>query len=398
MGPSAGPDHGPFPEEVTMDFDLSPEQSAYRDEVIRFAQRELSDDVISRDAEGTFAAKAWQRCAEFGIQGLPVPREYGGQGADALTIMIAMEALGYGCRDNGLLFSLNAQMWACQTPILRAGTEEQKQRYLPGLCDGSMIAAHGMSEPGSGSDAFALSTVAEPRGDRYILNGSKIFVSNAPVADLFVVFATTDRTAGWAGLCGFLVERGTPGFSVGQPIHKMGLRTSPMAELFFDDCELPSEQMLGAAGSGMAVFNSAMEWERSCILACTVGTMQRQVERSIAYARERRQYGQPIGKFQAVSHRIVEMKLRLETARLMLYRLGWLMTQGRATGLDSALTKLHLSECFVQTGLDALQIHGGYGYMTEYELERDVRDAIGARIYSGTSDIQRNIAARFLRL
>jgi hypothetical protein len=381
-----------------MNFDLSEEQRVYRDEVIRFAQRELSHDVIARDADGTFDAKAWQQCAEFGIQGLAVPREYGGQGADPLTIMIAMEALGYGCRDNGLLFSLNAQMWACQVPITRAGSEEQKQRYLPGLCDGSRIAAHGMSEPGSGSDAFALSTVAEPKGDRYVLNGSKIFVSNAPVADTFVIFATTDRSSGWAGLCGFVLDRDTPGFAVGQPIHKMGLRTSPMAELFFEDCELRAENLLGTAGAGMAVFNSAMEWERSCILACTVGTMQRQLERSIAYARERSQYGQPIGKFQAVSHRIVEMKLRLETARLLLYRLGWLMEKGKSSPLDSALTKLHLSESFVQSGLDALQIHGGYGYMTEYELERDVRDAIGSRIYSGTSDIQRNIAARFLGL
>ena len=381
-----------------MDFDLTEDQRVFRDEVLRFAERELNGDLVAGDAEMTFDAKAWQRCAEFGIQGLPVPREYGGQGADALTVMIAMEALGYGCRDNGLLFSMNAQMWACEIPIARYGTEEQKRRYLPGLCDGSLIAAHGMSEPGSGSDAFALATTAERRDDSFVLNGSKTFVTNAPVSDLFIVFATTDRSLGFAGLCAFLIERDTPGLEVGKPLHKMGLRTSPMAELFLRDCAVPAGQLLGKAGAGMAMFNSAMEWERSCILACTVGTMDRQLERAVSYARERRQYGQPIGKFQAVSHRIVDMKLRLETARLLLYRLGWLMDNDRATALDSALVKLHLSECFVQSGLDVLQVLGGYGYMTEYEVEREVRDAIGSRIYSGTSEIQRNIAARMLGL
>jgi alkylation response protein AidB-like acyl-CoA dehydrogenase len=381
-----------------MDLDLTAEQQSFRDEVLRFAERELDNHVVDRDATGTFDPKAWERCASFGIQGLPIPREYGGQAADPLTVMIAMEALGYGCRDNGLLFSINAQIWSCEMPILRFGTEEQRSRYLPALCEGSIIAAHGMSEPGSGSDAFALSTRADASGGAYVLNGSKTFVTNAPVADVFLVFATTDRSLGFAGLCAFLVDRGTPGLSVGEPIHKMGLRTSPMAEVFFDDCVVPASAMLGKRGGGMALFNSSMEWERSCILACTVGTMQRQLERSISHAKDRRQYGQPIGKFQVIAHRIVDMKVRLETARLLLYRLGTLMSDGRANALDSALVKLHLSECFVQSGLDTLQIHGGYGYMTEYEIEREVRDALGSRIYSGTSDIQRNIAARLLGL
>ena len=381
-----------------MDFELSEEQRVFRDEVIRFAQRELGEDVIDRDTAGEFDAKAWQRCADFGIQGLPIPKEYGGQGADPLTVMLAMEALGYGCSDNGLLFSLNAQMWACEIPILRFGTEEQKRRYLPALCDGSMLAAHGMSEPGSGSDAFALNTKAELRGDRYVLNGSKTFVTNAPVAGVFVVFATTDKSKGFAGLCAFLLERGDPGLEIGEPIKKMGLRTSPMSELFFNDLEVPESRLLGKRGGGMTLFTSAMEWERSCILASTVGSMERQLERSLAYARERKQFGQPIGKFQAISHRIVEMKLRLDTSRLLLYRLGWSMGRGKASALDSALVKLHLSESFLTSSMDALQIHGGYGYMTEYELEREVRDAFGSRLYSGTSDIQRNIAARMLGL
>jgi L-prolyl-PCP dehydrogenase len=381
-----------------MDFDLTDEQRMFRDGVIRFARAELNENVVARDAQSSFAAEAWRKCAKFGIQGLPVPSEYGGQDADPLTIMVAMEALGYGCKDNGLIFSLNAQMWACEMPIVLFGTEEQKRKYLPALCDGSLVAAHGMTEPGSGSDAYNLSTTAEPRGNGWVLNGSKTFVTNAPIADLFVVFATTDRKKGWAGLCAFLIERDTPGLSVGRPLEKMGLRTSPIAELFLEDCEAPSESLLGKPGGGMSTFNSSMEWERSCILASTVGSMQRQLERCIDYAVERKQYGQPIGTFQAISHKIVDMKLRVETARLLLYRLGWLMSRRKATPLDSALVKLYLSESFVSSGLEAIQVHGGYGYMAEYELERDLRDAIGSRLYSGTSEIQRNVAAAFLGL
>ena len=270
-----------------MDFDLTDEQRMFRDEVTRFARAELNENVVARDAQSSFGSKEWRKCAKLGIQGLPVPSEYGGQDADPLTIMIAMEALGYGCKDNGLIFSLNAQMWACETPIVLFGSEEQKQRYLPAMCDGSLVAAHGMTEPGSGSDAYSLSTTAERRGDGWVLNGSKTFVTNAPIADLFVVFATTDPKKGWSGLCAFLIERDAPGLSVGQPLEKMGLRTSPIGELFLEDCEVPGGSLLGKPGAGMSAFNSSMEWERSCILASTVGAMQRQLERCIQYAIER---------------------------------------------------------------------------------------------------------------
>jgi alkylation response protein AidB-like acyl-CoA dehydrogenase len=381
----------------TMDFDLTQEQTELCDAVIAFAEGELNHGVLENDKSATFPREAWVKCAEFGLQGLPVPAEYGGGGADAVTIVAALEALGYACRDNGLIFSLNAQMWACEIPIVKFGSEEQKRRYLPPLCDGSMMAAHGMSEPSAGSDAFNLSTTAEARDGGYVLNGSKTFVTNAPESELFVVFGRTGG-GGFAGLSAFLVERGTPGLSVGRPLSKMGLRTSPMSELFFDDCFVSEDQLLGEPGAGMALFNASMRWERSCILASTVGTMRRLLERSLAYAKERRQFDRPIGEFQAVAHRIVDMKLRLETSRLLLYRLAWLLDRGEAKSLDAALAKLHLSESFLASSLDALSIYGGYGYMTEYELERDVRDAIGSRIYSGTSDIQYNIAAGQLGL
>lgn len=376
-----------------MDFELTEDQRQLRDAVVDFARKELNTGVIDRDRAAEFPREAWRKCAEFGLLGLAAPKEYGGSGADATTAMVALEALGYACTDNGLIFSLNAQLWACQTPIARFGTDEQKERFLPGLCDGSLVAAHGMSEPGSGSDAFSLATTAERNGSGYVLNGTKTFVTNAPESDLFVVFATIDRSLGFAGVTSFIVERDTPGVGVGKALSKMGLRSSPMSELFLEDCAVGEGAVLGKPGGGMAVFNSSMTWERSCILASTIGTMERQLERSLAYARERKQFGRTIGAFQAVSHRLVDMKLRLETARLLLYKLGWLLDSGRPAVLESALVKLHLSDCYVRSSLDALQVHGGYGYMTEYELERDVRDAIGSRLYSGTSEMQYNIAA-----
>ena len=381
-----------------MDFELSPDQRAIREEIVRFARAELNDDLLHRDVDSSFSVESWKKCAAIGIQGLPVPTGYGGAGADALTIVISMEALGYGCRDNGLLFSLGAQMWSCEMPIVRFGTEEQKRRYLPGLSDGSLIGVQCMSEPDTGSDAFALTTSAVRDGDRYVLDGAKTFITNAPIADVFVVFASTDPANGFAGVSAFLVDRETPGVTVGAPFHKMGLRTSPMSEVVFSGCAVSSDHLLGPEGAGAAIFNHSMDWERSCILANTVGSMQRQLESCIAYAKERRQFGQPIGKFQAVAHRIVEMKLRLEAGRLLLYRLGWLKREGKPAPLDSALVKLYLGESFLQSSLDALQIHGGYGYLTESELEREVRDAVASRIYSGTSDIQRNLVASHLGL
>ncbi|HLF43221.1 MAG TPA: acyl-CoA dehydrogenase family protein [Acidimicrobiia bacterium] len=383
-----------------MDLSWTEEQLGLRDAIVRFAQKELNKDMVARDAEGRFSRELWVKCAEVGLQGMPLPEQYGGQGADPLTTIMALEALGYGCSDNGLIFAINAHMWSAEMPLLRFGTEEQKQRYLPGMCDGTLIGVQGMTEPGSGSDAFGMKTTAESRGDSYVLNGTKTFITNAPVADVFVIFASTDPKAGALGISAFLVDTGTPGLEVGKPFSKMGLRTSPMSELFFDDCVLPAERMLGKRGNGMAIFNHSIDWERGFILAAAVGTMQRQLETAIEHARTREQFGQPIGKFQAVSHRIVDMKMRLEAARSFLYQVGWAKVQaeGANTPTESALAKLYISEAWVQSSLDTLQILGGYGYMTETEVERDIRDALASRIYSGTSDIQRNIIAGRLGL
>ena len=381
-----------------MDFSWSEDQLSYRSAAVRFAQKELNEGVAERDHREEFSYEQWRKCAQFGVLGLPFAEAYGGTATDILTTMLVMEGLGYGCRDNGLLFALNAQMWSVQHPIQQFGTEEQRAHYLPRLIRGEIIGAHGMSEPDSGSDAYSLRTRAEKCAGGYRLNGSKMFVTNAPVADLAVVFATTDPAKGSWGISAFLVETGTPGFGVGRNMAKMGLRTAPMAELVLTDCYLPEANRLGAEGIGAHIFNSAMEWERSCILATHVGAMQRQVEESVRYARERRQFGQPIGKFQAIAHRLADMKVRVETARLLLYQVAWLKQHEKPAHLEAAMAKLYLSEAFVASSMDAVRLHGGYGYMAEFSIERDLRDAIGGTIYSGTSDIQRNIIARHLGL
>ena len=381
-----------------MDFSWTEEQLKFKKAVIEFAQKELNEGLIDRDRIGELAHKNWKRCAQIGILGLAIPEKYGGSGTDIMTTMLVMEGLGYGCRDNGLIFAMNAQMWSVQHPILTFGTEVQKQKYLPGMCSGELIGAHGMSEPESGSDAYSLRTKAERVGDGYVLNGTKMFVTNAPIADLALVFATVNPAKGIGGVTAFLVEKGTPGFRVSRQIEKMGLRTSPMGELILEDCALPVESRLGSEGAGSSIFNSSMEWERSCILGSHVGAMERQLEDAIRYTRERSQFGQRIGKFQSVANRIADMKVRLETARLLLYKVAWLKQMGKPAIMEAALAKLYLSECFVQSSLDAVRTYGGYGYMTELEVERDLRDAIGGTLYSGTSDIQRMIIARWLGL
>ena len=381
-----------------MDFSWSEDQLRLKESVIEFAKNELNSDVIERDKNGHFSRKLWEKCAEFGIQGIPFPAEYGGINADILTTLLVMEGLGYGCKDSGLVFGINAQMWSVQMPILRFGTEAQKEKFLPKLCSGKWIGAHGMTEPGSGSDAFSLQTSAKLHDGYYILNGTKTFVTNAPEADVFIVFATVNKKFGFMGVTAFIIEKKFEGFCVNKAIEMMGLRTVHMAELILEDCKVPVENRLGKEGGGSRVFEDSMEWERSCILASYIGAMERQLETCINYAKVRRQFNKPISKFQSVAKRIVDMKVRMETSRQILYKVAWLKKNKRQAVMDAAIAKLYLSEAWVQSCLDAIQIHGGYGFAKEFELERDLRDSIGGTLYSGTSEIQRNIIAHQLGL
>ena len=381
-----------------MDFSLSKEQIEFKEAVVTFARRELNHGIREREKEGRFSHNGWAKCAEFGIHGLPLPEEYGGLNMDILTCVLAMQGLGYACKDSGLLFAINSHIWTCENPIWKFGTEQQKKRYLPDLCRGKRIGGHAMTEPDSGSDAFNMKTGAVKKGNRYILNGSKMFITNAPIADLLLVFASTDRTKGFAGISAFLVEKGFPGFSVGKPLDMMGLRTSPIGEVVLEDCEVPEENLLGKEGGAAAIFNSEMEWERSCLFATHLGAMESELEGCVQYAKERHQFGSPIGKFQSVSHKIADMKVRIELSRLILYKVATMKAQGQRAPLESAIVKLFISESYVAASLDALQIHGAYGYTKELDFERNLRDSIAGKIYSGTSEIQRNIIASLLGL
>lgn len=377
----------------------SEDQVERRREVIEFARRELpDDDLVARDRDGRFSRELWDKCAEFGVLGLSVPKEYGGAEVDLLTAMAIMEGLGYACADNGLTFALNAQMWTVQLPIVRFGTEEQKHRFLPDLCSGRILAAHALTEPEAGSDAFSLAMRAERSEGGYVLNGVKRLITMAPIADLAIVFAATDPDAGAWGISVFIVERRFEGYTAKPVQDKMGLRTVPLGELVLDECFVPEENRLGPEGAGVGISTHSLEIERCCILSSQLGAMERQLEASIAYAKARVQFDRPIGRFQSVSNRIVDMKLRLETARLLLQRVASLKQAGRPAMMEAALLKLHLSEGFVESGLDAIRIHGGVGYLSETGVERDLRDAIGGVLYAGTSDIQRNIVARLLGL
>jgi alkylation response protein AidB-like acyl-CoA dehydrogenase len=338
-----------------MEFDLTPEQRELQTAAIEFARDELNDNVLERDADKEFSRAGWKKCADFGVMRLPIPEEHGGTGADPVTTIAVIEGLGYGYRDHGLLLSISAHLWTNSIPILKYGTPEQIAKYLPGLCDGSLVGANGASEPAAGSDIFSMRTRVERDGDSYILNGSKIWVTHAPVADLFVVYGTLDPERGVLGICGFIVEKNTPGFSVGPKLDEMRLRTSPMSEIYFKDCRVPVTARIGREGFGAEVFNCSMAWERTSILAACLGTMRRQLERCIEYGRTRKQFGQPIGKFQSVANRIVDMTLRYETARMLLYKVGWLMQTGKTTHLDAAMAKLYVSESFLSSCLDAIR-------------------------------------------
>lgn len=379
-----------------MDFSWSAEQIELREQIRDFARKELTNDAAALDREGKFDRDSWNKCGEFGILGLPVPEELGGLGKDPLTTAYALETLGYACRDNGLLFSMNAHMWTCAMPLVAFGTESQKKRFLPGLCRGTLVGGNAMSEPEAGSDAYRMRTVARKQGDRYLLSGSKAWITNGTVADVIVVFANLAADRDPRGVSAFLVETDTPGFKVARRVEKMGLRSSPMAELHLDECEVPQENRLGKEGAGSALFTHAMTWERGLILATAVGAMQRQLEECIRYTGERKQFGERIANFQMVAQRLVQMKFRLEAARGALYRSAWVKSRKKSGILEAAMAKLCISENWIQSCQDAIQIHGANGYTPEYGFERELRDALGSRIYSGTSEIQQLIIASLL--
>jgi alkylation response protein AidB-like acyl-CoA dehydrogenase len=375
------------------------EDRAIREEIVSFARTELNPGAQDRDRDQIFSRELWRKCGTIRLPGLLVPTEFGGRGLDASRATAAIEALGYGCTDGGLAFAICAHLLACVIPILRHGDEELKRRWLPGLSDGSLVAANAMSEPQSGSDVFALSSRARPVENGYSLEGKKTFVSNGPVADLFVTYAATDASKGFhGGVTAFAVPAGTAGLNVGPRLDKMALRTCQMSDVTFDGAVVPSDAVIGRVGSGGAVFAESMEWERVILVALHVGAMQRILEETVRYARTRNAGGQPIGKFQAVAHRIADMKVRLEASRLLVYHAASMLGKKREAGEAASIAKLFASEALLTSATDAVRTLGGYGVLENGDAERALRDAVASTIYSGTSDIQRNIISRWLGL
>ncbi len=383
-----------------MDFSWPEHYTQYREEVIAFAKETLNENLVERDQEGLFSRQLWQKCADYGLLGLAAPKSYGGyqEEVDLLFAMLAMEGFGYGCKDNGLALGLNAQMWTVQIPIAHFGSDAQKEKYLTAFTSGKWIAAHALTEPNAGSDIFSMETLAKKTEGGYILNGKKHLITLAPEADVALVFANINPKLGKWGVTAFLIDKGTPGFTALPTNSKMGLRTVPIGAFEFKDCFIPTENRLGGEGAGFSILNYSLEYDRCCILASQLGAMERQLEETVAFVKERQQFGQSIGKFQSVSNRIADMKLRLETSRLLLYKVAWLKRHGKSALMEAALLKLQLSESFVASSMDAIRSRGGIGFLTATEVERDMRDAVGGVLYAGTSDIQRSIIAKLLGL
>lgn len=345
-----------------------------------------------------FPREDWRTLGQLGLLGACVAEEYGGGGLGVLDTARLYEALGEGCEDTGLVFAASAHLFACTVPVREFGSEALRRRYLPGLCAGELIAGNAMTEDDAGSDVSRLAVTARPVPGGYVLDGVKSFVSNGPAADVFVTYATTDPCSGHLGQTALLVPAGSAGVEAGRPFAKMGLRSTPAGTVRFTRCFVPDDHVLGVPGMGAAVFQHSMGWERACLFAGYVGMMARLTDRCVAHARERRQFGRRLAEFQAVSHRIVDMRLRLESARLLLYRACWEMDQGGPARLPVALSKLAASEGAVASALDAVRIFGARGYLAADGIEAELRDAVPSVLFSGTSEIQKELVARELGL
>ncbi|MBA0053729.1 acyl-CoA dehydrogenase [Streptomyces sp. AJS327] len=378
-----------------MDFGWTLEQQRRHDEILEAARSALGPEPATTSTE---FRKKWREIGDLGLLGACLPVEHGGAGSSALDTARSYEALGEACADTGVVFAASAHLFACAVPIAEFGSAAITSRWLPGMCGGDHIAGNAMTETGAGSDVARLATTATPVDGGYLLNGEKSFVSNGPVADVFVTYATTDPEAGHLGQTAFVVAAEAPGVRVGEPFEKMGLRSTPASTVTFTDCLVPGDAVLGREGMGATIFQHSMGWERACLFAGYVGMMARLVDRVTQHARRRKQFGSSIGRFQAVSHRVVEMHMRLETARLLLYRACWEMDQGRPARLEVALSKLAASEGALASAMDAVRIFGAQGFLADAGIEAELRNAVPSVLFSGTSEIQRELAARELGL
>jgi len=380
-----------------MEFSFTEEQLMFKEQVIRFARNEIVPRCQEHDLAGEFDGRSFRKLGEFGILGLHFTGELGGSDADVVTTVLAGEALGEAGVDGGLTLAYGAHTFLCADTIFTHGSEAQKKAYVPKLASGEWVGCMGLTEPNAGSDVASISTRAERKGDRYVLNGNKMFITNGPVADVAVVYAKTGKDLKHAGVSAFVVEKGTPGFSAGKNLIKMGVRSSHTSELVFEDCEIPAENLIGREGAGFLMAMQTVEWDRSALLAPFIGGMTYVLERCLTYARERYQFGRPIGQFQAIKHKLADIKIFIEAARSLCYRIAWCKDQGRPLNfLEAAVAKLFVGDWSLGPANDAVVLHGGYGYCHEYEVERYFRDSRLAPIGGGTSEIQKRVIAKLL--
>lgn len=378
-----------------MNFQLPEDVLEFRESVLEFAQRDIAPSTEERDANERWDPELWRKMGEFGLLGLCFPEEYGGQGASCLATTVATEAFAQGSADGGLTLAWGAHTIIGGMPIALCGTEDQKRRYLPRLATGEWTAGLGLTEPGSGSDAAgSMQTRAVKKGDRYILNGAKMFITNGPIGDVFTTMAVTDKKRGAMGISVFLVQKDFPGFRVGRKLKKMGMRTSTTSELIFEDCEVPEENLVSVENSGfLRVGRATLEWERTVLVAGGVGGAMGALDQAVRYARERQQFGQPIARFQAIQDKIARARMKLDASRLLLFRSALKKDRGEAAPIESSVAKLHCTEAMIELGYDLGQIFGGYCFMHEYPIERFYRDARLGTLGAGTSEVMRSIIA-----
>ncbi|MDX5868651.1 acyl-CoA dehydrogenase AcdA [Bacillus cereus group sp. BfR-BA-01119] len=377
-----------------MHFKLSEEHEMIRKMVRDFAKNEVAPTAAERDEEERFDRAIFDQMAELGLTGIPWPEEYGGIGSDYLAYVIAIEELSRVCASTGVTLSAHTSLagW----PIFKFGTEEQKQTFLQPMAEGKKIGAYGLTEPGSGSDAGGMKTIAKRDGDHYVLNGSKIFITNGGIADIYVVFALTDPESKQRGTSAFIVESDTPGFSVGKKESKLGIRSSPTTEIMFEDCRIPVENLLGEEGQGFKIAMQTLDGGRNGIAAQAVGIAQGALDASVEYARERHQFGKPIAAQQGIGFKLADMATDVEAARLLTYQAAWLESEGLPYGKESAMSKVFAGDAAMKVTTEAVQVFGGYGYTKDYPVERYMRDAKITQIYEGTQEIQRLVISRML--
>jgi butyryl-CoA dehydrogenase len=380
-----------------MEFSFTEEQLMFKEQVIRFARNEIVPRCQEHDLRGEFDFQSFRKLGEFGILGLHFPGELGGSNADVVTTALAGEALGEAGVDGGLTLAYGAHTFLCADTIFTHGSEAQKKKFVPKLASGEWIGCMGLTEPNAGSDVASITTRAERKGDRYLLNGNKMFITNGPIANVAVIYAKTGKDLKHAGVSTFVVEKETPGFSAGKNLIKMGVRSSHTSELIFEDCEIPAENLIGQEGAGFLMAMQTVEWDRSALLAPFIGGMTYVLEKCLNYARQRYQFGRPIGQFQAIKHKLADIKIFIEAARSLCYRIAWCKDQGRPLNfLEAAVAKLFVGDWSLGPANDAVVLHGGYGYCHEYEVERYFRDSRLAPIGGGTSEIQKRVIAKLL--